>query len=65
MLQTELLIDNKTLLCIIIDTVDSYIETINVEEEVGLDDFVDHDAVSVGIHIHPQPINPHMQLNSL
>lgn len=42
-LQTELLIDNESLLGVIINAVNCNIEAINIKQEVGLDDPVNYD----------------------
>lgn len=41
-LQTKLLIDNESFLGVIVDAVDCDIETVDIEEEVWLDDAVDY-----------------------
>ena len=41
-LQTELLVDYESLLGVVIDAVDCDIEAVDIEQEVGLDDAVDH-----------------------
>ena len=64
-LQTELLVDNKTLLHIIIDAVDCYVQAVNVKQKVGLHNPVYNHGVIVRVYVDSKTIYSHMQLNTL
>ena len=65
MLQTELLIDNKALLNIIVDAIDCNVETIDVKEEVWLHYSVYYHWIVVSVYVHTETVDAYMQLYSL
>jgi len=64
-LQTELLVDDKTLLHIIIDAVHCYVQAVNVEQKVGLHNPIYNNGVVVRVDIHSKTVHSYMQLNTL
>ena len=59
------MVDDETLLDIVVDAVESNVQTVDVEQEVGLNDAVDNDGIVLGIDIDAEPIDPHVHLDTL
>lgn len=63
--QAKLLVDNKTLLDIIVDAIDCNVQTIDIKQEIRLHYPVDDNRIVFSVNVYPQSVHSHMQLNSL